>query len=131
MSETNDMLLPVGLTCSDCYLFKKCVSFGIREQESKDTECDWSPSKFRPGAKNFMDLREQITSLRADLERVKAENDVVCEWKFSATGFFLAPTGLYYTSCGQSYGDFSRPGRHCQNCGKKIKLIPVAPEEGE
>ena len=32
------------------------------------------------------------------------------------------PTGLYYTSCGKNYSDFSTPGKFCKNCGKPIKI---------
>jgi len=46
-----------------------------------------------------------------------------CEWKFECCGFLFGdPTGLYYTSCGKNYSDFSTPGKFCKNCGKPIKI---------
>jgi hypothetical protein len=42
----DDMKLPPGVTCAECYYFKRCVSFiGISGDE---TTCDWAPSRFRP-----------------------------------------------------------------------------------
>ena len=52
----------------------------------------------------------------------------ICEWEFFTTGYiFGAPTGLYYTSCGTHYNDFSKPGKFCQNCGKTIEITEYKP----
>jgi hypothetical protein len=41
---SDDMKLPEGETCNDCYHFTRCIAlFGAKET---NTTCDWSPSRF-------------------------------------------------------------------------------------
>ena len=75
----------------------------------------------------FKDAMREITSLRAELERVKAENEKVCEWQSDSDG-------IYHTSCGEEFYYECELNEcpstiYCQHCGKKIKEIPAAPEE--
>jgi len=40
----NDMILPEGKTCADCYHCNRCTKiFGVN---SENIECDFSPSRF-------------------------------------------------------------------------------------
>lgn len=45
-NDTNDMQLPAGATCRDCVGFFRCTK--IISRRGHETECDWSPSAFRP-----------------------------------------------------------------------------------
>ena len=98
-------------------------------------------SRLTPNQCNFVGneyghLRHQINEnyaeidrLRAELERVKAEKEKVCEWQSDSDG-------IYHTSCGEEYCYECELNEcpstiYCQHCGKKIKEIPAAPEEGE
>lgn len=44
MSE--DMKLPDGKTCEDCWSFRRCKM--LFSCPPTNTECDWSPSRFYP-----------------------------------------------------------------------------------
>lgn len=45
MSQVNDMALPAGKTCRDCFNYARCkMLFKCGES---NTECDWAPSRFR------------------------------------------------------------------------------------
>jgi len=56
-----DMLLPEGFTCAECWLFKKCESFGVTQ--GKNTLCDFSPSKFMLDPEKYLTLRSLIKEL--------------------------------------------------------------------
>jgi hypothetical protein len=61
--ENNDMLLPEGFTCSQCWLSKKCVAFGIIQENSKNTSCDFAPSKFHVSTAYAKQQQEEIDRL--------------------------------------------------------------------
>ena len=45
-SISDDMLLPIGLTCGDCFHANRCSTlFG---GDDANTSCQFSPSRFRP-----------------------------------------------------------------------------------
>jgi uncharacterized small protein (DUF1192 family) len=72
-------------------------------------------------------LAKRVALLRSELERVKAENEKVCEWQSDSDG-------IYHTSCGEEFYYECELNEcpstiYCQHCGKKIKEIPAAPEE--
>lgn len=43
-SEENQMTLPQGKTCGDCYHFPRCNA--IFGHIAEDRVCDWAPSRF-------------------------------------------------------------------------------------
>lgn len=90
-----DMLLPEGFTCAECWLFKKCESFGVTQ--GKNTLCDFSPSKFMLDPEKYLALRSLIKELVEDGERL--EKEAISEWhapevalsfecEFCESGFF-------------------------------------------
>jgi hypothetical protein len=58
-SLPDDMALPEGFTCQDCFAFARfCAPMGIAKPEN--TRCDWLPSRFRLRR----DLLAQFAQLR-------------------------------------------------------------------
>lgn len=45
-SDPDQMKLPKGITCGDCYHIRRCKA--IYGHTETDTYCDWSPSRFWP-----------------------------------------------------------------------------------
>jgi len=65
----DDMVLPAGRTCSDCWQFRSCVSLISRKGD--EDYCDWSPSQF--GLPTSVKLEEALALLadcRAEFEQV-------------------------------------------------------------
>lgn len=65
MKNRDDMLLPEGYTCADCAFINTCQAWGIRDKESKNTRCDWAPSRFQISLVVVSKLKEELAQLKA------------------------------------------------------------------
>lgn len=52
----DEMVIPFGLVCGDCYLFSRCSRIiGVL---ATNRECDFHPVKFSPSARLYAVLKE-------------------------------------------------------------------------
>lgn len=80
--EIDDMALPAGFTCHDCFAFNFCRGIGVAKAEQ--IRCDWAPSRFRARSQVLQEMKMDARRL----DWLRKNPQAIGELSFLSLGCF-------------------------------------------